>query len=306
MYISPGNAPARVSDERTYRCFCKSEIIGKPLSFKEDHFAGILEGQVKELNEFFVKQKLRGGSHHGYVRVFNNGDNPRFHWNMGGRFYSQHFTESYQVMSGAERLKMTINSEPVAEVDIRASYLTIFLSLHGIQLPDGDPYELPGLGPEHRNAVKQWMVATFGSSKLIMKWPERMLKKTPELRGHKVSTITEAELAKYPALRAWGQPLRGVTHGWADLMWIESQGMLGTMLKLKRDHQTPSLSVHDSLIMPARSAETAQTVLKEEFQRQRGITPLLKINWPTTLPSQPKGTKDQGEPRGDQGRVIVE
>ena len=84
MYISPGNAPARVSDERTYRCFCKSEIIGKPLSFKEDHFAGILEGQVKELNEFFVKQKLRGGSHHGYVRVFNNGDNPRFHWNIGG------------------------------------------------------------------------------------------------------------------------------------------------------------------------------------------------------------------------------
>ena len=62
--------------------------------------------------------------------------------------------------------------------------------------------------------MKQWMVATFGSSKLIMKWPERMLKKTPELRGHKVSTITEAELAKYPALRAWGQPLRGVTHGW--------------------------------------------------------------------------------------------
>ena len=48
-------------------------------------------------------------------------------------------------MSGAERLKMTINSEPVAEVDIRASYLTIFLSLHGIQLPDGDPYELPVL-----------------------------------------------------------------------------------------------------------------------------------------------------------------
>ena len=72
---------------------------------------------------------------------------------------------------------MTINSEPVAEVDIRASYLTIFLSLHGIQLPDGDPYELPGLGPEHRNAVKQWMVATFGSSKLIMKWPERMLRR---------------------------------------------------------------------------------------------------------------------------------
>jgi hypothetical protein len=34
-------------------------------------------------------------------------------------------------MSGEERLKMTINGEPVAEIDIRASYLTIFLSMHG-------------------------------------------------------------------------------------------------------------------------------------------------------------------------------
>jgi hypothetical protein len=46
---------------------------------------------------------------------------------MGGRLYSQHFTDSYQVMGGDERLKMTINGEPVAEIDIRASYLTIFL-----------------------------------------------------------------------------------------------------------------------------------------------------------------------------------
>ena len=71
---------------------------------------------------------------------------------MGGRLYSQHFTDSYQVMSGEQRLKMTNNGEPVAETDIRASYLTIFLSLHGIQLPDGDPYELLGLGSEHQKA----------------------------------------------------------------------------------------------------------------------------------------------------------
>jgi hypothetical protein len=37
-----------------------------------------------------------------------------------------------------ERLNMTINDEPVAEIDVRASYLTIFLALHGIQLPEGD------------------------------------------------------------------------------------------------------------------------------------------------------------------------
>ncbi len=71
-------------------------------------------------------------------------------------------------MSANRRAKMTINGEPVAEIDISGSYLTIFLSLHGLQVDLlGDPYELPGLGSEHRDAVKQWFVGTFGNKKPI-------------------------------------------------------------------------------------------------------------------------------------------
>jgi hypothetical protein len=198
-------------------------------------------------------------------------------------------------MGSDERLKMTINGEPVAEIDIRASYLTIFLALHGIQLSESDPYDLPGLGPEHRDAVKQWMVATFGNSKPIVRWPPRMLQKMPELSQYKVSTITKAALAKYPALAAWGRPLWDVTHGWADLMWIESNVMLFTMLALKREHQIPSLSVHDSLIVPAHGAETAQAVLREKFQAQRRVTPLLKINWSKLSKKLTRGTEGTKE-----------
>jgi hypothetical protein len=194
----------RATKEGAY--WVKTKPVGKPMEFERDGITNAIEDHVRELNEFFALQKLRGGSHHGYVRLFHNGDNPRFFWNMGGRLYSQHFTDSYQVMSADKRLKMTINGQPVAEIDLRASYLTIFLSMHGIQLPVGDPYSLPGLGPEHRNAVKQWMVATFGNSKPIVRWPKRMVQKFPELKDHRVSTITKAALAKYPALGAWGQP----------------------------------------------------------------------------------------------------
>jgi hypothetical protein len=60
--------------------------------------------------------------------------------------------DSYQAMSGTRRRMMTINGEPVAEIDIRASYLTIFLSMHGVQLDaTKDPYELQGFGEEHRS-----------------------------------------------------------------------------------------------------------------------------------------------------------
>jgi hypothetical protein len=273
--------PTEVVEKRATKrdeYWLKTKPVGTPMEFERDHIVTLIEGQVKELNEFFAQQKLRGGSHHGYVRVYNNGDNPRFHWNMGGRLYSQHFTESYQVTGSDKRLKMTINDEPVAEIDIRASYLTIFLSLHGIQLPEGDPYDLPGLGPEHRNAVKQWFVATFGNSKPIVKWPKLMRERTPELAQYKPSTITKAALAKYPALASWGKPLKTVTYGWADLMWFEGNVMLFTMLELKREHRVPSLSVHDSLIVPASSAETARAVLSQKFQDQRRVTPLLKIN----------------------------
>lgn len=268
----------RATKEVTY--WATSRPPGKPMPFERDGITNAIEGHVRELNEFFAQHKLRGGSHHGYVRIFHNGDDPRFFWNMGGRLYSQHFSESYQVMSAEKRLRMTINAEPVAEVDIRASYLTIFLALRGIQLPEGDPYELPGLGLEHRSAVKAWMVATFGNSKPIIRWPPRMLQKSPELKKHRVSTITKAAMMKYPSLETWGQPLNHGTYGWAGLMWFESNVMISTMLELKRRHQVPSLSVHDSLIVPLGAAETTQAVLESSFKSQLGVTPLLKINRP--------------------------
>ncbi|UPJ95052.1 hypothetical protein [Bradyrhizobium sp. 172] len=82
---------------------------------------------------------------------------------------------SYQLMTGAQRSLTTINGEPVAEIDIRASYLTIFLSMHGIQLDDTkDPYELEGFGSEHRVAVKNWFTGTFGSKRPIRMWPTKM------------------------------------------------------------------------------------------------------------------------------------
>ena len=107
-----------------------------------------------------------------------------------------------------------------------------------------------------------------------------MLQKYPELRQQQVSTIKEAAFTKYPTLEAWGRPLRGYTHSWADLMWRESNVMFGTMLDLMREHDTPSLSVHDSLIVPVGRTEIAREAIKARFQAQQEVEPLLKINWP--------------------------
>jgi len=279
-YDLPEN-PVELRARKGVSFYSNTAPVGRPIEFERTPKVEQLESQVRELNEFFRGQTLRGGAHEGYVRIFHNGDDPYFDWNLGGRLYSHRFIESYQVRSADTRAAMTINGEPVAEIDIRASYLTIFLSLHGIQLDtEGDPYELEGLGETERFAVKSWMVATFGNANPIRRWPVEMLKKSPELKLHRVAAITKAALAKYPALEAWGQPLKGRVHGWADLMWLESVVMISTMLDLKREYAVPSLSVHDSLIVPASKADTAAKRLARRFHGVTRVQPLLKIKQP--------------------------
>jgi hypothetical protein len=216
------------------------------------------------------------------IRIFSNGDDPDFNWNKGGRFYSQHMNTSYQAMSGAQRRMMTINGEPVAEIDIRASYLTIFLSMHGIQLDDTkDPYELEGFGAEHRVAIKSWFTGTFGNSKPIRRWPPEMTKDEPRLSEYRVASVTHAVMAKYPAMATWGQSLNGHVLSWADLMYLESAVMSGAMRKLMLVDNTPTLCVHDSLIVPVSKAETAREAIAMSFYAKHRVQPILKTNAPT-------------------------
>lgn len=286
--------PLELRARKVVSFYSDTRQVGKPMEFKRTPRVEQIESQVRELNEFFAERDLRGGAHEGYVRIFHNGDDPYFDWNLGGRLYSRRFIDSYQVRSADTRAAMRINGEPVAEIDIRASYLTIFLSLHGIQLDtEGDPYELEGLGLADRPAVKAWMVGTFGNTKPIRRWPGDMLKKSPELKQHRVAAITKAALAKYPALDAWGRPLKGRVHTWADLMWLESEVMVSTMLDLKREFAVPSLSVHDSLIVPTSKADTAAQRLARRFHGVTGVQPLLKIK--TTFTPVDRSHGYQGE-----------
>jgi hypothetical protein len=62
-----------------------------------------------------------------------------------------------------KRLEMTINGEAVAEIDIRASHLTIIYAKLGAPLrPDKDPYEgIKHLGVD-RTIAKLWVVVSLG------------------------------------------------------------------------------------------------------------------------------------------------
>ena len=231
------------------------KIRGRPMRFEATAATERLERQLKELNAFFDGFELRGGMHRGYLRIFNNGDHPEFNWDMGGRLYS-HGESNYQQMESADRLRMTINGEPVCEIDIRASYLTIFHALHGEPFDaTNDPYDVAGLGPEAREVVKMWVTASFGNNAPIERWPREVVAKYRERTGKKLGKQHSARkvgakvMQKFPLLTRLGEPARGQECGWAQLMYIESQAMFETMLELMGE-QIPSLAVHDSIIVP--------------------------------------------------------
>jgi hypothetical protein len=230
-----------------------------------------LEADIRELNEFLARCKITGGEHHGYTRNFNNAS-----WNKGGRLYSIG-DGHYQQMPEEKRLQMTINGGAVAEVDIKASFLTIYHAKLGDPL-DGssDPYERAGVA---RDVAKLWMVASFGNSTPATRWPPKMVKDYEKDTGKDLRKVAKAKdvarkmLEAFPAL----QELERHSDIWADLQFLEAEAVIGTMLILKRTYDVPSLSMHDGIIVPRYAAGWAETVLTNQYRKFVGVEPMLTV-----------------------------
>ena len=90
-----------------------------------------LRAEVAELNTFFANHTLEGARHIGWVRMFHMARSRAYAWNKGERVYSQPTmpATNYQQMSQEQRLELRLGGKQVAEIDISASYLTVFSML---------------------------------------------------------------------------------------------------------------------------------------------------------------------------------
>ncbi len=176
---------------------------------------------------------------------------------LGGRLYSVG-TGHYQAMSKADRADITINGEPVVEIDIHAAHLSIFLALTGTtKLPKGDLYTRVGLP---RDVVKAWCVQTFGAGKHLSQWARNT---ADVVRATPIVVVKEAVLSTYPALRSLGtvvpaSVLADLPEGAGPvagqyLVYRESGIIEGAMDYLVA-HGVVGLPVHDSIIV-AKGAE---------------------------------------------------
>ena len=142
---------------------------GRKMQYPRSTKTEAIEAEVKKLNEFLAGFQLEPYAHQGYVRVFNEGDTNGFAWNKGGRLYSQ---GDYQSQKKDNRLRMTINGDPVVEIDIQASYLVVLHGLLGLPFDtSSDPYAIDGFD---RALVKAWTVVTMGNTGHLNRWPREL------------------------------------------------------------------------------------------------------------------------------------
>jgi hypothetical protein len=230
-----------------------------------------LEAEVRELNNFLTRFDLTGARHEGYVRSFNNCS-----WKKGGRLYSN-CEGSYQRTPEPKRLEMKINGEPVAEIDIKASFLTIYHAMLGMPL-DGlsDPYARVDMP---RELAKLWCIASFGVSAPKMRWSDDMVEDYREATGQdlrkvaKASVVSKLMLEAFPALKK----LEEHHDIWADLQFKEAEAVIGAMLILMRRHGVPSYSLHDGIIVPRSKWDLAKDIFTREYRRVIGVEAMLTV-----------------------------
>lgn len=258
-----------------------TKISGPSMKVAKTQKVGAISDQVARINDFLATVAIRGAEAGPFVRGFYLGDAPGFAWDRGGRLYSQSAGGDYQRLPQAERLQMTLDGEPVVEIDIRASYLTIAHALAGEAYdPGADAYRLPGFEDERGRAiVKGWTATTLAKGAPPQRWPKRQLEEYAKSFGRnlsadfKVRAVTDAAVSKYPLLGR----LEVAGLDWSVLMYRESEIILRTILSLI-DTGTPSLPVHDSLIVPASKEGLAVDLLRSSFMEEVGVAPALKVN----------------------------
>ena len=233
---------------------------------------------VSNINHYLSKHTL-STPFVGLFRSFSNYQDGKKKLTDGGRLYAE--GGSYQSLNSEQRLTLTIDGEAVAEVDIKASHLTLMCfvartldnSLPELD-PDEDPYHIEDIP---RPVVKQWIVAFSSKLKPLTRWSkeatEKLIEQGVDVVDYKVKEVGEAVANKYPFIHT----LPSTAVNWGYLQRREADALIATMRRLANEYDVPSYPVHDSLIVKQSDILLVTRVMKESFSSIIGFTPALKV-----------------------------
>lgn len=278
--VTPGNVADmfRRIDAETIRPAAPPELVDiQPLGrarLAGSDLAAAIE-TVAALNERAAAVPVRGCPLPVFRRTYHGTGHGRFYALGGGGL-------SFQQMRAEDRLRdITIGGEPIAEVDARASHLTILSALANAPPPEGDPYDFPGIP---RGAVKAFVTMTIGTGKPAQRWARDAGREEgwPALADVRAAVIARFPFMRCPALLVSPSlfpgvgPERALPH---YLMRLEADALATAMGLLWRDHGTLALPLHDCLLVPRSAATKAVEAIRTGYLVHAGEEPRVSVSW---------------------------
>lgn len=169
----------------------------------------------------------------------------------GGRFYG-----AWTNMKQSERLRCTIEGQPVAEVDVSGMYPTLLCSITG-HIPFTtrfkDPYAVKGI---HRDEVKAVLNSAIGGGTANQRTPTKMIKDAGITQA-RLSEIRKVIIPKFKCLEALQ---KGVMD--SEALAIHETEI---MMRLVERLQQPIFILHDCLVCPQETALDVGKELQKEY-----------------------------------------
>ncbi|ODA97300.1 hypothetical protein BFX40_02360 [Mesorhizobium sp. SEMIA 3007] len=222
-----------------------------------------LRAEMDEINAFLATQRIEidGQPQAAYKltrRFLLRSPSDRTAFNLHGRLYGAFWIS----MPKAQRGGLTINGEPIADLDYASMFPRLAYARVGTEPPTGDLYAIPGL-EEHRAGVKAGLSALLSTETEMTRLPPKVKDALPT--GWTASRFREAVATKHPAL----VPLFGRDIA-MDLMFTESCILVAVLLRLSR-MGIVALPMHDGIMVAASYSIYAIQVMQQVARQTLGL-----------------------------------
>lgn len=206
-------------------------------------------------------------------RVFNDGD-----WKRGGRFVGHYI----QNVPKAYRRMLTIDDEPVCEMDFSGMHLNALYLREGLPRPVDDVYTLPGQPPEVRDAMKTYVNVILNSTgrqqainaiRSDINAFEELSKAEKRQKTEEIKNLLDQFEAKHA-------PISQHFYTGVGLSLMHDESVIGEAVMLRlAERGITCLPIHDSFITQARHNTLLKCLMEEESMALYGSALIVKPSW---------------------------
>lgn len=226
------------------------------------------EAKVRRIVDYLSDYPLMMGdtAFRSLRRIFNNNSLER-----GGRLYGQ-----YSSLPKTLRTTATLDGQPIAQLDIKASYLCIRAGMASYQFEEeSDPYQqVPWVDPNDprtRGFAKQLISTLISSGGDKKRLPSKLKAEYSDIIKPRQS-IADFKTPIHETFPFLLQYVDGL-----EVMFRESEMIMGVLHKCV-DSNIPAWPLHDCVFVRQSDIEEATDTIKSEFSNHFGFRPTITLN----------------------------